>query len=204
MLIVFQKKKERISMVETNDGIKFAYLGFIICSLITAAVACYVYISSETAGVIVIVGSLSAIAWFSTRRSWSRVQDNILVVYLFTVMGILAQNIEEWSLGLSKSAIFGNHVHFAFYSIGLATLFVFGSMGLTYKNSLGIFMTWFLFIWAIIQGVAHYVYPILSTGKFYYVPGQVISLIPILLGGYGIKKLLSFRRGKGGVKNEKR
>jgi hypothetical protein len=184
-------------MVETNEGIKFAYLGFIICSLITAAVACYVYISAEAAGVIVIVGAFSAIAWFSTRSSWGSVQESILVVYLFTVMAILAQNIEEWSLGLSRSVIFGNHVHFALYSIGLATLFVFGAMGLTYKNSLGIFMTWFVFIWAIIQGVGHYAYPILAAGKFYYVPGQVMSLIPILLGGYGIKKLLTSIRVKG-------
>lgn len=192
-------------MKEANEGIKYAYLGFVICSLVTVIVASYIYLGTTAAGIIGIVGTLSVIEWYSTRNSWSNIQDNILVFYLFTVMGILAQNIEEWTLGGASSAIFGNHIHFALYSIGLATLFVFGAMGLTYKNSLGIFMTWFIFTWAIIQGVTHYLYPIISDGRFYYFPGQVMSIVPILLGCYGIKKLLSYNNVvKGAVKNEKK
>jgi hypothetical protein len=192
-------------MIETNEGIKYAYLGFIICSLITVSVAGYIYLGVGAAVIIGISGIFSVIAWFSTSSSWSRVKDNILVVYLLTVMGILAQNIEEWTLGGASPAVFGNHIHFALYSIGLATLFVFDAMGLAYKNSLGIFMTWFIFIWAITQGVTHYIYPITLDGRLYYFPGQVMSIIPVFLGCYGIKKLLSYNSiMKGAVKNEKK
>ena len=194
-----------IEMKELNKGIKYSYLGFVVCSLITVIVASYIYIGTAIAGIIGVSGLFSIIGWYLSSSKSDRIPENMLVVYLFTVMGMLLQNIEEWTFGFSSSAIFGNHIYFALYSIGLAALFVFGAMGLTYKHSFGIFMTWFIFTWAIIQGGAHYVYPIISGAKFYYFPGQVMSLILILLGGYGIKKLLSCTNElKGVVRDEKK
>lgn len=192
-------------MREANEALKYTYLGFIICSLITVIVASYIYLSRTIAGIIGIVGVFSTVLWYITNSKWNDIPDNMIVIYLFTVMGMLAQNIEEWLWVFDSSMILSNHIYFSLYSIGLATLFVFGAMGLAYKHSLGIFMTWFIFIWAIIQGVCHYVYPIISDGKLHYFPGQVMALIPILLGCYGIKKLFSDNNElKGVVKNEKK
>lgn len=180
-------------MKETNRGIKLSYLGLVICVFITLTTACYIHINTSIAIVVGTTGILSALGWIINFDRAMKVPENIIVVYLLIVMSMLAQNIEEWGFGFSNYTIFKSHVYFPLYSIGLAALFTFGAMGLSVRHHLGNFMSWVIFTWAIIQGLYHYAYPVILNGRFNYIPGQVMSMVLILLGAFGIKRLLTFR-----------
>ncbi|MEI8356277.1 MAG: hypothetical protein WCG31_09345 [Deltaproteobacteria bacterium] len=125
-------------------------------------------------------------------------------LYLLTSITLLLKNIEELQFGFTFSfvnavpsfvpnvAVFDNRHYFAFYSCLLTAIFMLGAVGIVQKNRLGDYMTYFVFVWALLDGALHFVLPLFS-GSFGYFPGQLFAAISMLVALSALRILLSRR-----------
>ena len=187
-----------------NTCVSYIYYSLIICSLITATAASYIFFGIIPAALVSISGIIALVMWYFCRTQVERINERILPFYLWTAIALLIKNIEELWFGFTTAfvkavpalipnvALLDNQHYFAFFSCLLTAIFMLGAVGIVRKNRLGDFMTYFVFVWAVLDGALHFILSF-AHGSLGYFPGQLFALISMIVAGYGLRTLLSGR-----------
>ncbi|MEI6286141.1 MAG: hypothetical protein WCP79_06515 [Bacillota bacterium] len=185
-----------------DNNVGYIYYSLIICSLITAMAASFIFFGIIPAALVCVSGIAALVLWYFCRTQSERINDRILPWYLLTTIALLLKNIEELLFGYPAAfvhavpslipdvAIFDNQHYFAVYSCLLTAIFMLGAVGIVRKNRLGDYLTYFVFVWAILDGALHFLLP-LFFGTFSYFPGQLFALISLVIAAGGLRTLLS-------------
>ncbi len=189
---------------------KYMFFMFVVCSLITLTIGAYIYFGSVISCLIFIPMVLALAAWMPTTFHKPVEPRGIVVCVILAISAIIVQDIEEWLhkfpqviTGLFPHLfpvedLFSERLFLSLFSLLPTTLFVLTTYGLYLKHPLSNYMTWFIFIWGIVGGLASFAFPILAHGSFSYFPGQWTAPLPIIMGLYGIKFLCqNVKKGEG-------
>lgn len=179
-----------------EKGLVYAYGALILCSIVTLAVMALVYETYVVSLGILLTGVLSMLFWAKDIRREKVHQEKIIVWYLVGVILLLLQNIEQWVMGINGLDQFYIYQLFSLFSIGIASFFMFGSFLLSIKHTLGLFSTYALFLWSIVQSIIIWLSFMLKDSI--YSSGHMVSVILFIFGILGLKQLL------GGVIHERR
>jgi hypothetical protein len=169
--------------------------------LTTLGIASYIYTGSVITAIFMVAGWLALIAWFGStyRTPTSR---TVLPTYILAVVVNLFLVLESYYFGYADSLkslfpsafanplVFNETIYISIAMVGV-TLYLLGGFGVFLHHPLGNYMAWFLFSISVVDGLAHYVLPLLSSRGFQYVPGMVMSVFAIIIGLYGGYRLLN-------------
>ncbi|MDO3411347.1 hypothetical protein QWJ34_16395 [Saccharibacillus sp. CPCC 101409] len=179
---------------------RLTWLTFALCLVVTGAVAVYEFAGLPSAALVGSAGLLAVIGWQAAETKRIRVPAAFIALYLLLAMSLLVQHAEEFAFRGAGTGTWFSVSGFAVYSIGAAALFMLGASALSVRHPLGAWAAWLVCIWAVLQSLAHYLYPLFASGRYVYIPGQALAWIPLLIGLYGLLRLMSpasrlFRKG---------
>ena len=169
---------------------RLTWLMFALCLIVTGTAAVYESAGFAPAALIGAAGLLSMLGWQAAETKRRPVPVSFIVPYSLVVMSLLVQNAEEFAFRSMDSSVFSSVPGFALYSIGAASLFMLGGAALAARHPLGAWSAWLVCIWAAVQSLAHYAYPLFSDSRYFYIPGQAAAWIPLLVGLYGLIRLI--------------
>lgn len=183
--------------------INLKYLYVALALIITALLGTSL---GRTAGIMpaaIVAGSMfmGCIGWSLTSLHRPTTVKKILPVYTMTAVLLYFHIAEEYlfEFGPRIGALTGTgwtEAEFVelivFY---LPALWIVGAVLLYYKNPLGGFVSWFVFLGMFLGEPTHLlVFPIIEGGRYHYFPGMWTALLPLVFGIWGLKIILSDNR----------
>ena len=94
-----------------------------------------------------------------------------------------------------EPTVFTEHVFLSVFPLFGTSIFICAALGVYSGHHLGNYMAWFVFAWAVIGGISHYLFPLAAGVGFQYVPGMVTAPLPVVLGVFGAYKLWGEQAG---------
>ena len=176
---------------------------FAAATLITTSVAAYVYAGAVVCLLVGLTGAVSVPAWLRTHYRRPGGARPVLGVYIATIVALIAQHTEEWLRGFPDQlrrlvpqafppeVTFDERLFVSVFSLAAVAILLLGALALHHGLAIGDYAAWLLFSWAIVQGLAHYAYPVAGGAGFEYVAGMVTAPLPVAAGALGVRRLLA-------------
>lgn len=121
------------------------------------------------------VAVAALILWFSSNLKI--LHDKVIIPYLLVVMGLILLNMFRYLAGFGSigSTLFN-------------AVFLFGAFCLMCRAPIGSYMAWFVFLWAIFQGLLQFymAFTLKANYAMYYYHGIISGMIVLILGISGI------------------
>lgn len=121
------------------------------------------------------VAVTALVLWFSSNLKI--LHDKVIIPYLLVVMGLILLNMFRYLAGFGSigSTLFN-------------AVFLFGAFCLMCRAPIGSYMTWFVFLWAIFQGLLQFymAFTLKANYAMYYYHGIISGMIVLILGISGI------------------
>ncbi len=190
-----------------NWDLKYLYLAFVVTLLIVMSFVTYSEIGGALTVIVVgIAGGGGLIAWVLTTFNHPAEPKRVVPLYYLTLALLMAHIVEEYltdfpivfsktfsvNLSMGTFILYFPMVNFVFWISGGVLLY--------YKNPLGNYLCWFMFIAMIFAELSHYAFPLFDSGQFVYYPGMYTALLPLIPAIIGMYRLIKdyqlFRTGK--------
>ena len=174
---------------------------FAVATLITAGVAAYIYAGALICGLVALAGALSVAAWLRTSYRRPGAAAPVVGIYVATIVALIVQHTEEWLRGFPAEltrlfprafppeVAFDERLFISVFPLAVVATLLLAAVALHHGLAIGEYAAWLLFTWAVVQGVAHYVYPLAAGIGPAYVPGMLTAPLPIAVGALGMRRL---------------
>ncbi|MEE8257073.1 MAG: hypothetical protein V3R60_04220 [Acidobacteriota bacterium] len=179
----------------TGD-LRYLYLTIVIVFLFTAGVFGFVYIGPVIVAIIGSAGVGGLVAWLLTTFKKPADPLRIAPMYFLTLAALMVHITEEYitDFPLKMSQTFSITFAEPVFVVAIAMVgFVFwilGGVSLLYRNPLGNYVCWFLFIGMIFAELTHFVFPIVEGGPYHYFSGMWTALLPLIPAAFGMRRLI--------------
>jgi hypothetical protein len=179
------------------NNVKHLYLGIVITFIITYG--CIMYIQAGFSVTLIICGSMigGLIVWLKTTFNKPVEPKKILPVYLLTLSFFTLHVMEEYIGDFWVRIRALMHTSWSEHDFILVICFlgpmvwILGSIGIYFRNPLGNFLMWFIFVGMILGEPSHIlIFPFLEGGRYHYFPGMWTALFPMIPAIYGIYLVL--------------
>lgn len=170
-------------------------------SLVALFVATFIIAFGRQAGPLpaAIIGGAMTVALFAwsttTLRNTPNYPPQLLTAYLLTGAALMAHIAEEYAFEFaSRMAQLGAHgwtqEHFAHSIVFFGpAVWILGAAAIAFRNPLGGYFAWFLFVAMIFAEPVHYVFPLLEGLPYDYFPGMWTALLPMVPAIWGLRLL---------------
>ncbi len=175
---------------------RYVYLVIVIAFLLTTGALGVIYVGRVVVGIIGFAGVGGLIAWLLT--TYKKPADPVTIApwYFLTLAALMAHITEEYVTGFPQQMSSAFSITFtepvfvvAFAMVGFV-FWILGGVALLYRNPLGNYVCWFLFIGMIFAELTHFVFPLAEGGPYHYFSGMWTALLPLIPASVGMYKIV--------------
>lgn len=181
---------------------RYLYLLVVIAFLATASTFGLIYVGPVVVGIIGLAGVGGLIAWLLTTFKKPANPETIAPWYFLTLAALMVHITEEYITEFPRkmSETFSVTLTEPVFVIAIAmvgfVLWILGGVALLYRNPLGNYMCWFLFVGMIFAELSHFVFPLAEGGRYHYFSGMWTALLPLIPASIGMYKLVDEVRAR--------
>ncbi len=176
---------------------KYLYLIIVIVFLVTMGILGVIYVGPVVPAIIGSAGVGGLIAWLLTTFKKPANPTTIAPWYFLTLAALMVHITEEYitefprKMSETFSITFTDPVFVIAIAMVGFVIWILGGVALLYRNPLGNYICWFLFIGMIFAELTHFIFPLAEGGPYHYFSGMWTALLPLLPASIGMYKLVT-------------